>query len=647
MQKVFVVLAALCSQAIGDIYMHNPRGSNDRLNEASAQRKNANRLFDSQNNNRGGYNVGDATDVAAGADEGKQYRMKYFQSGPTTGKTQLTIEWTNQHGCGGNEDDNPQKLNCKLVLQYMCQDDVDEPTGGPDTIRNGVSTATQAYTKPSRTETEAKVAARKAANVQQNKGLHETWNWYEQCVVRNRNNGLFLADQKLKGQSAIFTRQNANGNRRGYECPEERDYYPYWHPTPWTDIAVLAENASLCDSYTAQSFNVQPYGLCIEKYDSGNRKDSKFNTPASCAEGGGVWTELHNYLEKASIDNEAACTASINRIWAIPYDSVDGSTKECLVKLSKPACQEAPWSRSNHLGNGIGGEPNTVQWTIPHFPSLKEKRCILRMRYNISTDDYDPFNTDSSSNNQPGKPSPVTNNPFVDIGVGRTPLRLAINTAQFGRVFQDRTHAFLLRPRPAELQNERILNLNVRGKRGNIVQVYPSVEYDFVPTNLELTESDLVHIQWEGSNTHKNGRPGGDGQTGEAGEGKSGSDRHNIAQMADRNENYPVPFEKSTMWDNAEVKWIYHGLTSISKKSLAINMASSGYYRCISATECPNPDFADFLVETKEKMQNQLNNAPASYEGAVLKFKKGTYHYMCTRNNNFTNRSQKATIIVQ
>jgi hypothetical protein len=56
--------------------------------------------------------------------------------------------------------------------------------------------------------------------------------------------GLFIADRNLKGISAKYTRQNENGNRYGYECPEERDYWPY--VTPWADIAILTTNTSRC-----------------------------------------------------------------------------------------------------------------------------------------------------------------------------------------------------------------------------------------------------------------------------------------------------------------------------------------------------------------------------------------------------------------
>ena len=58
-----------------------------------------------------------------------------------------------------------------------------------------------------------------------------------------------------------------------------------------------------------------------------------------------------------------------------------------------------------------------------------------------------------------------------------------------------RSHTFAIRARPANLVGKTVHNLNVRGKRGNIVQVYPGVEYDFVPNRLGLKNGDYVHFQ--------------------------------------------------------------------------------------------------------------------------------------------------------
>lgn len=55
----FCALIFLLTKLVhSDIYLHNPRGSNNRLDEQKRERNNANRMFDSENNNRGGYNVG-------------------------------------------------------------------------------------------------------------------------------------------------------------------------------------------------------------------------------------------------------------------------------------------------------------------------------------------------------------------------------------------------------------------------------------------------------------------------------------------------------------------------------------------------------------------------------------------------------------
>ncbi|ELT93316.1 hypothetical protein CAPTEDRAFT_125179 [Capitella teleta] len=575
--KIIIVLVLLGSTAKADIYLHNPRGSNNRLDEAGRERNNANRLFDSQNNDRGGYNVGNL----------------YYYAG-----SKLMIEWTNQHSCM-----NP-KSHCEIVLQYMCS----------SMVRDGSTTSTIPDNPTQCTDYDC--------NTDLRYGMHENYDYYKNCRSRQRNTGLFTADQKLKADRARFTRQNPTGTRRGYECPEERDYYPYWHPTPWRDIAVMTNDATKCDYYLTESENVKGRWFCdIPRETLANSKN----------------IEIPN--------NKDDCDAF--RYPKNDVNGVKGTWKQAPShSLEAPVCIENQFSRDNHLGNGLGGYPLNFNWTVPDLP---HPSCALRIRYNVSTADYEAWDDVDASNNKGNHQNAAgldvtkrqgfatrpegeqrgyifKNNPQVQLfkDAGKLKLQLAINTAQFGRTFQDRSHVFSIEKAPGYLNDKVVQNVNVRGKRGNIVQVYPAVEYDFIPNTLELMVDQYVHFQWTGSNTNPQNNDG---------QGRAGTDRSNV--VLQRAQIYPegsgvayVVNEKHGHWGRSYPEMVRNTtLLDLSQEDI-INLAT-----------LRNRQFGGEMSE--------LDDAGTYYDLGPRKVTKaGVYHYLSTRNNNFSNRSQKGRIIV-
>ena len=124
------------------------------------------------------------------------------------------------------------------------------------------------------------------------------------------------------------------------------------------------------------------------------------------------------------------------------------------------------------------------------------QRCVLRVRYNTTSYDL-PWDADASANGKVKK-DPVSD--WIGGGVERTgPLRLNIDTAQYFRTFEDRSHVFVIDAKASGIPwYAELYNFNVRGRRGNIVQTYPATEYDFQPTELTVSQCDYVHFQWAG-----------------------------------------------------------------------------------------------------------------------------------------------------
>jgi hypothetical protein len=775
---------ALCS---ADVYMHNPRGSNDRNCERNVNRNNGNRLFDSQNNAKGGYAcpraVGAADDQAQLTD-----KMFYYEG------SWLPIEWTSQHGCGDND-----KVNCEIVLQYACEDTLDATKtfraqngqatvcadsaipGGPLEKANpssGCIVGAPRDGQPTNQNDAAtdRIPLNRADAFPTNGGtrrygMHETYDFYEDCRTRGRNRGLFTADQNVNGNDATRTRQNPNGNRNGLECPEERDYYPYWHPTPWKDVAIMtnkgtkyanngakeAETAR-CNFYRTESQNVKAMGECVPLDAQTNAPVTGVLAKAAKAtikpnNGARRW---YNNNEKPpgaqeAIPNNEECKAAAyqdscwcakNRGEPVAWIASQFALGYDGGALAPPDCVVSSFSRANQLGNAAptedvlppmaradgkipqGTNANRYLWQIPQVPAGKDtKSCVLRLRYNISTSDYTAWADDgtmtgaltASSNGRRrgnnGK-SPIQQDPYVTIrnasaGTNSEFLSLALNTNQYSRTFQDRSYVFEIRKRPTtqaqaaaqsgltqqrwaqavasnELEvngndvvqiitaNSDVVNLNVRGKRGNIVQTYPSVEYDFVPNDIQLNQNDFVHFQWTGSDYNpRRGCNNGEGGPPDppndvnAGNQNSRADRTNMVDMTAAAMNYPADITgKASLQGNAQAAKVMFNADANGTPHMGL-MRKMSYLdqtqRLASIVDPNTGTTQSCLTETELNAINNKNrrenhprncaklnaaNTPYFNGGAVQMKSKGQFSYFSSRNNNFSNRDQTGRICV-
>ena len=409
-------------------------------------------------------------------------------------------------------------------------------------------------------------------------GYHETWESYQACKNTQRNKGLYTSDQRLNRNDARSTRQNPNGNRRGLECPEERDYYPYWRPTMWKDVAILTSNEAMCPYFQSRSQNTNSRWYC-KKSDTTGTGATNGRIPiteAPCTAAGGVWTEVPSWSAMGYADGVPECKLHA------------ASRQNNLGNSQDPYAESAPGQKE---------EMASYTWTMPTLGAgVDHARCILRARYNISTNDYPSVsgmtngggvspvwdnerakalencasettvspNTpptaapvqqggDNGGNNQgvdqpqtgadtpeacilPGASGhrPAYNRPYVKPYAGGAEVGIALNTDQSGRTFQDRSYVFEIRHRPAGVSAAaNIVNLNTRGARGNIVQAYPRVEYDFVPQSLSVTEDDYIHMQWVGSDFNTKRNPNN-------AEGWQYADRANMVEAINQNQQFPM-----------------------------------------------------------------------------------------------------------
>jgi len=423
--------------------------------------------MDTQNNAKGGY----ACPRAVGGPDVVTPKMYYYVG------EKVLLEWTNQHGSGSND-----KLHTDIIWQYACEDTLD-PTGRfrsgdiVATPRDGIPTSGNDDATDTIPDNEAD--ATPSTDARRAFGMHESYDFYQDCQRTERNKGLYVADQNMNRNDARATRQNNNGNRNGLECPEERDYYPYWRPSPWRDVAIITSEWSIekNDYYQAESKKAR--GECVPnggwaadaqgapKSDNADFQQKRqqrdwYNNEADClgANQGHTWEEVKYHRafpangkesppplviqgEKSRINHLGNSQSTYTKFESFmreicadnslgPKGRKDGCSTQ-QKRGTRTYVDEYNRQFDDNVGGGIGA--SAFSWSVPDNPN---GNCVLRLRYNISTWDFPGLKTNRylnvnkfdatpgvdykyncQGNQQNGVPctliSPVTQDPYVRI----------------------------------------------------------------------------------------------------------------------------------------------------------------------------------------------------------------------------------------
>jgi hypothetical protein len=166
---IVLLIVVLFGSSCVAVFLHNPRGSNNRLDERG-MRQNDQRLFNSQNNAAGGYGIN-------ALDE----QMVHFEG------SELTVSFSTQPTLCTGEDN-----SCTAVLQMLCGS-TDAPAAS--LIRDGLTTdeiTPENYeAEPPRNSRKKKKKKKKVdeSTKKHRFGLHESLEFFRRCEARDRNKG--------------------------------------------------------------------------------------------------------------------------------------------------------------------------------------------------------------------------------------------------------------------------------------------------------------------------------------------------------------------------------------------------------------------------------------------------------------------------